>query len=118
MATKHPLQRLLESAEVEVIPYSGRAMYGKQCLATVASGVLSKLVEACLYQGEYMVRSDKQAIVDAMRQVRTDSLGHDTVTYFPNVEHIDEDEDMVDEFQGEDPSAVAKFLLHTKAPRT
>lgn len=115
---KHALQSLLENAEIGTMPYSGRAMYGKLCLATTEAGVLSKLVEACLYQGSDLSDSEKDEIVSAMRQVRTDSLGHDTVTYFPSVEFFEEEEeDEEGEFAGEDPHAVSRYLGHLKLPK-
>lgn len=91
MTKKHPLQVMIESSDGDLRPqsYSGRGMYGKQCLAVVgvhAGAVFSDLIGTALY-GEFST-DEKDAIVMALCDVRQDSLGHDTVVYFPRVEYV------------------------------
>lgn len=87
---EHPLQALLTSGacDLNVREYSGRAMYGAQCLAVVGGSLLeimAAIVEGCLYEAADMAPDDRTDIEDAMRQMRTDAMGHDTVVYWPSV---------------------------------
>ena len=72
-------------AGYETRAYSGRGMYGKECLAFTADGeefaVAADLMEAALDAGEDFIAP----VLAAMRGIRTDSLGRGTVFYFPGV---------------------------------
>ena len=84
--TRHALQQLLEDAEVEGLrDYSGRAMYGDKCLAITGGlgEIMAAIVTACLHAD--VDDETKYEIERAVRGVRTDSMGRDTVVYFPDV---------------------------------
>lgn len=74
------LQELLESIDLTPVVYSGRGMQGGTCLAVVvqdnALQALARITEAA--------PSTKIAAKIA-RALRMDSLGHDTVLYWPDV---------------------------------
>ena len=85
--TSKQLQDIIEMAGYETRSYSGRGMYGKECLAFTTERETSSFVvaadwmEAALYAGEDFIES----VLAAMRGLRTDSLGRGTVFYFPSM---------------------------------
>ena len=62
--------------------YSGRGMFGKQCVAVVTetdlpwTEILADLVEAC---------DDCSEAASLVRSVRMDSMGMQTVLYWPSI---------------------------------
>jgi hypothetical protein len=80
-----------------VMEYSGRAMYGAQCLGIVTEDVPS----AFMILGSALadLGNDGNALTrKLLREVRTDSMGRDeTVVYFPSITmpagYVEEDED-------------------------
>jgi hypothetical protein len=89
-------QRLWNDLEDEfnLMPdYSGRAMYGQTCIALVGdTGDLMRFI-AELIQVFDVIDPDAvdtvQSLADA---IRTDSLGYDTVFYFPGITLEPEDD--------------------------
>jgi len=85
--TSKQLKDIIEMAGCETRAYSGRGMYGKECLAFTADSetsgfaVAADLMEAALDAGEDFIAP----VIEAMRGIRTDSLGLGTVFYFPSV---------------------------------
>ena len=80
-----------------VMEYSGRAMYGAQCLGIVTEDVAS----AFMILGSALadLGNDGNALTrKLLREVRQDSMGRDsTVVYFPSITmpegYVEEDED-------------------------
>jgi len=94
-------QELLRSAELSPMSYSGRGMMGKRCLAVVTKSqgkLFSSVLTAIVDQG--LSPADINDYAEAFESMRSDSMGHDIVFYFPTVE-FDEDEDE-DSFEGDD----------------
>ena len=87
--TNKQLQDIIEMAGYETRSYSGRGMYGKECLAFTVDGraeefaVAADLMNAALDAGEDFVVVEP--VLAAMRGIRTDSMGLGTVFYFPGV---------------------------------
>lgn len=88
--TNKQLQNIIEMAGYETRTYSGRGMYGKECLAFTVDGregrassfaVAADLMDAAIEAGEDFI----EPLIEAMRGIRTDSLGLGTVFYFPSV---------------------------------
>lgn len=82
------MQEILDNAGVDYFAYSGRAMYGKKCLAIQIkhSGhhnpllqLISHLIDEAAEEGEANV------LADALNYAQTDSLGLDIVLYFPRI---------------------------------
>ena len=98
--TKHPVQEFFEDAGIECRSYSGRAMYGRQCLGVEVDS-LGELFVSVLegVEGE----DDTQDLQRAFRDMRTDSMGLGVVVYFPSVPFVgdDEEEDEDHECEGE-----------------
>lgn len=97
--TKHILQEMLEALGYNVMSYSGRGMYGNQCLGvtledrnvgTLVIDVMINLVNAkedprrSRYE-EAMVIEKLLTLGPAFRQMKTDDMGLGIIVYFPNV---------------------------------
>lgn len=73
--------------------YSGRAMYGKTCFAFTGSS--SDLLSFGVQLGRWIADEDAHDsphsfdIDDFLVDVRTDSLGMQTIYYFPRVQVVD-----------------------------
>lgn len=79
------LKHLINMNVGDARSYSGRGMYGKQCLGVTMDKFsdLADLVENC------------DTVEDAawiIRNVKTDSMGLSTIFYWPKLTWIDEDE--------------------------
>jgi len=90
------LQFLFVNAGFEVQSYSGRGMYGKQCLALTVdredsvSQVFAELLDQATELNDLDdMRHMVEVIKEGMKAAKTDSLGRDQVLYFPNVEYVD-----------------------------
>ena len=97
MAKMSTLQVILEAIGFETRSYCGRAMYGKKCLAVVTSQFAGELFAGILCgiseSDDPMISMEE--IHDAVEGMKSDSMGHDYVYYFPDVKYIDEDEDEI-----------------------
>lgn len=102
---KHPLQDLLEEAGHECRSYSGRAMYGKECLGVDTERSLGTLIadvmEAMVSTVDMEDGHTVSACADAFRQMKTDSMGLGTIVYFPGVPFVADDEEETGEDQEE-----------------
>jgi hypothetical protein len=92
-AKKHPLQRELEDAGHEVRSYSGRGMYGKDCLGC-DSMTLEEFVLFAFELGSHLnddeeKEDERDLISRALARVKTDSMGMGIIIYFPGVEFYD-----------------------------
>lgn len=98
---KHPLQEILENAGYEVRSYSGRGMYGVECLdATISPSnvgqLIADVIDAVIELTESIPDSDGPTNVDdvskAFKSFRQDSMGYDVIVYWEKVKFFDEDE--------------------------
>jgi hypothetical protein len=91
---KSALQDLCEAAELDVRSYSGRSMYGRECLAVEGESVekvFANLIQAMADLS--FERKELQEIADLVRNGRSDSMGRDVVVYWPSVPFCDGDLD-------------------------
>jgi hypothetical protein len=90
-----PLQRLIEFLEYKTTAYSGRFMYGEECLGVKnikePQDFLKELLfeidlwnERCL--PEFTINLDT-------KDYRVDTLGKHYIVYFPYIEYVDSGED-------------------------
>lgn len=86
------LQFLLVNAGFETQSYSGRGMNGKTCLAVIvdrednAVTMFAELLEQAKPDDSSMdTLAVLEVIQEAMRDHRTDSMGRDTVVYWPSI---------------------------------
>ena len=79
------LQKILETNGYDCQSYSGRAMYGKTCLGVVISSEQSQF-EMGLMVGLGLVDC-WAGDIEAVKNVRSDSMGLGTVVYWPNIEY-------------------------------
>lgn len=77
--TAEDFMEILENENLEPYRYSGRGMYGRQCPAFNSIFIYAALVAlAAKYH-------DDVDFLNVLKHVRTDSMGLDTVCYFPDV---------------------------------
>ena len=73
------MQSICDSNGLDYRQYSGRGMYGAQCFAIEGDNVmevLSWLIAGC---------DDTEQAALLVRDAKTDSMGHGTVVYWPNI---------------------------------
>mgnify|MGYP003336159782 CR=1 FL=1 len=92
------LQQFLEDNEYECRSYSGRGMYGKNCLGVV--------VDAKIEMFHLAYQAGQQQVQFYLEKMEWDSMGHSTIFYWPGVPFVefvedDEDGDGFDEDEGE-----------------
>ena len=79
------LKELIEDLGYTTRSYSGRCMFGRNCLGVVVSDVPRFLFEAGyslgLYNGE-----NEDICTERPTEIRFDSMGLDSIVYFPEVE--------------------------------
>ncbi len=90
---REQFEKLIEACErvdLEPYAYSGRAMYGRKCLAVDCrnpiEGALS-LARGIADQSEDI--DEARDLLDALDDATFDSMGRDYVVYFPNITWID-----------------------------
>jgi hypothetical protein len=109
MTTKHALQTLCEIAELDIRSYSGRSMYGRECLAVDGDlGAIFGALVLTAAENRNFTLCDEEDLRIGLASVRTDSMGMGSVVYFPNVAFCgDEGKDELDEAASEDEDGHA-----------
>jgi len=69
-------------ADVRVQTYSGRGMYGKECLGFTTNDPIGATAEIV---GNIAEEDLRDRVVVAFQNTRQDSMGHETIIYFPGV---------------------------------
>lgn len=73
--------------------YSGRCMYGSKCFGLVGKDPVAIGMELA----SHLAHNDETQLADRLaRDVRQDSMGLDSIIYFPNVEWNEGDAEEVD----------------------
>lgn len=80
------LQELIEDLGYETRSYSGRGMYGRECLGVTVEDPISFTLEL-----GYAIGQEETS--ELPRRTSWDSMGLDYIVYFPNVPYDGEDED-------------------------
>ena len=97
---KHPLQTILETADINVRPYSGRGMYGRACVGVVVgSGELGDLIGKIIHgvldlqhddvDGDGQESRDARDVADAMYSFSMDQLGLDQIVYWSDIQYTE-----------------------------
>lgn len=90
---KSQLQTMLEDLDFGTVrSYSGRGMYGKECLAITGCD-LGTLMGFLVGSASDGVDVDF-VTVRQLESIKQDSLGMDTVYYFPGVEYVEDSEEV------------------------
>jgi hypothetical protein len=98
--TDERVRELFEDAQYETRSYSGRCMYGENCLAVYTDSaseavtVILDVVQACAENGS---AEDVLELVAKLRGSRTDSMGRSVVVYWPDISWADCGGDGTDE---------------------
>lgn len=116
---KHPIQIVCEALEIDTRSYSGRGMYGKECLAVTTGLTVSHLFadivdaiigEDALKSADFSIDGEDPEreevlhdVTKAFRRVSQDNMGTGYVYYFQGIDFVEgddeeeEDEDSDDE---------------------
>lgn len=95
MLNYEEMKELIECAGYEPYDgYSGRFMYGQQCLGMVCDdpvGAILDLIEQAVNDGDDM--DELREIIATLRNYRSDSLGLSTIVYWPSIIDTNPDPD-------------------------
>jgi len=88
--------------DFEVRQYSGRGMYGKQCLGIVVPGNAYQAAGACMTLACTIIEASEGTgpaleILEHLQHAQMDNMGYDTVIYFPDVAWQEEEDEYEDE---------------------
>lgn len=81
--TSEQLIDAVECAGYDVRSYSGRGMYGSQCVAFTTDD--NEAYAAAQIVGSIEDSDEREAMITVFRGVRSDSMGRSTVIYFPRM---------------------------------
>jgi methylglyoxal synthase len=80
------LIEMLEDGGLSVRPYSGRGMYGDECIGAVIDDQREAMIFLVDLALDAEGRDERILVSRAARNVVFDSLGRDTIMYFPKFE--------------------------------
>jgi hypothetical protein len=116
MSTTKAIREACERLDVEVRSYSGRGMYGKECIGFVVPQRMSAAQFAFNFAVE--LSADDEDGPEAIEEFhgRTwcqDSLGLDTIVYVPGVAPLAEEDEEEDEEEEEDSEERRRIDANT-----
>jgi hypothetical protein len=79
------ISMLEQDASMRVRAYSGRMMFGKQCASVIVEDIFAALADIAV------CCQDVDVVSDILRTAKTDSMGRDSVIYWPYVKFADQD---------------------------
>lgn len=82
----HIVQKAADSCEYTTRSYSGRGMGGKYCLGVEADDLHEFLADIMEYSYEDDGDETIMDVAEAVRHMKTDSLGRHMIIYFPRIE--------------------------------
>ena len=89
-------QTVCEAAGYKTRSYSGRGMYGKRCLAVVFKSTGALMADILMAMD--LCDEDRHEVAQSFRRAHEDSMGRDSVIYFPEIPFDGtEDEDSEEE---------------------
>lgn len=95
------IKELFESAGYEPMSYSGRGMFGRRCLAVRVSehvfNVLLDVISEFACEADDLNYQTLDHLLTDLRGAKTDSLGFDTVLYWPGIDWEDDEEEEEEE---------------------
>ena len=81
------IMRAARQADLDLRSYSGRGMGGAECIAVTSSQPVQRIVCMIIRGSREITRSesDLDAILEALEDAQTDSMGRDRVLYWPSL---------------------------------
>lgn len=82
----HPVYRLLKQAGLKSEAYSGRGMYGQECLAVIVDffrECIAAITKVLLSESLKLSEDDADKVVECMESFSNDNMGFGVVIYFP-----------------------------------
>lgn len=100
---KHIMQIILEENEYNTRSYTGRGM-NSSCLAANFDGNIGKVMYDIIKALELAFEDDYSKVsevADAVREMKTDSMGKGSIIYFPSISYSkdEEEEDNSEEWE-------------------
>lgn len=110
------MQACEDSGEVSYRSYSGRGMFGRNCVGisssrqqcmaivnAVNSAMIQELFDAAVNSADnkdaaYDLNDQVQKAIDQLLSFETDSMGYDIIMYWPEMEFVAEDNTVTDEW--------------------
>lgn len=100
----HKLQHICFMADIPTRKYSGRGMFGKECLGievdnlgSFMADIMEAIIDTSEVDGDHtqvkVYVEAMEALADAFRNMRTDSLGMGMIIYFPNIPYTKDGDD-------------------------
>jgi hypothetical protein len=83
------LKVFFEECGLDVMSYSGRGMFGKECVGVQVDNLGEFFAEVIYGLEPDDERMDKETLAEAFRNMKTDELGRGMVVYFPKVKWED-----------------------------
>lgn len=121
MSTAKAIREACGNLDVTVRSYSGRGMYGKACVGfDVERGQsVARFAFRLAVELSHLGEEGEDAISDLCDlEWREDSMGMGAIAYLPGLPwEGDEEEAAENEFEGEDPSAIARFIMFERSPQ-
>lgn len=90
-AKYQPFVDFLNEFDVEVRDYSGRGMYGKRCVSVTTDKPLQEIICDILQVYNEMDMEEEFGELDIyqiLRNTKSDSMGLDSVYYWPRIEVV------------------------------
>lgn len=112
--SKHILQQLCEDSDLDVQRYSGRGMFGRDCLGIVTdlsigvffAHILSAVVDMGVGTRDEVADEDDDVdtsdadalteLAEAFEGMRQDNMGRGMVYYFPQIQYVESEEEYDD----------------------
>ena len=114
---KHLVQRVLEDiGSFEIRAYSGRGMYGQECLAVELDEGLGALMSDLILATEDLSGREIEDLAQAVRGVRTDSMGRGQIAYFPDVPFTATDVDDAPDYAEMHDEGLKQLASYGKTP--
>ena len=89
------LRNIIEGAGYEARSYSGRGMYGKECLGFTTDDsfmvTMGNILEELAYVHGHETEEKLTAFAKVLKNAATDSMGLGTIIYFPRIERKEEE---------------------------
>ena len=86
------LVELIEDAGFEARAYSGRGMYGQNCLGVTADCNPARVVACILLQALEAADGELNELLTEFQNVHCDSLGMGSIVYFPSIAWVEREE--------------------------
>jgi hypothetical protein len=94
---------ILDNSGFDYRSYSGRCMYGDRCLGITCDNAVKCVAEICWAINDNVEELEEaQELIEFLIDARSDSMGLDSIVYFPNIAWFDGIGDNSDDTEDEE----------------